>query len=201
MTYEHILREGIVKDAVARAHHGFSGAHDVPSHADARRPIAIVRLVQAPRADQDERTRVGINVGKIILLVLDDPEIVVTQAKVDSEVSLHAVAILEISGIGILKSVAVGVAGDLRAVRRRARQEILQGRESWVGAGGVGEVDSPARCAIKDLRDGGAAEFVAELDVVFAAFPGDVLHHDASWYQRAGGDRLYRHQAARKAQR
>src|SRR6266446_7235837 len=55
---------------------------------------------------------------------------------------------------------------------------ILETESGWIAVEEISEApefQAPAEIGIKDLRDGGAAELVAELDVVLSVFPRDVV--------------------------
>ena len=50
MTHEHVLRERIIEDAVARPDDCLAFPIYVPGHAETRGPVVVIRLVQAARA-------------------------------------------------------------------------------------------------------------------------------------------------------
>src|ERR1700730_729044 len=165
MTREHILRIGVVEKSDASANDRLLVTAYIPSDAHARRPIVVVRLIQAACAHNDIGARCRVKVCEAIVFFLDDPEIVVAEAKIHGEAVAPPIAVLHINCVRILKGIPVGVSRILKPAGRGARKKTSQ----------TAEMNSTAEIDIKNLPKGSAAEFVAEFDIVLAALPGNVV--------------------------
>src|ERR1700737_4221908 len=152
MTREHILRIGVVEKSDASANDRLLVTAYIPSDAHARRPIVVVRLIQAACAHNDIGARCRVKVCEAIVFFLDDPEVVVAEAKIHSEAVGPAIAVLHIKCVRILKGISVGVSRILKSAGRVACKKTTQ----------AAEINPAAEIHIKNLRNGSAAEFVAE---------------------------------------
>ena len=169
MAHKHVLGKRVIKNSVSSSQHGLTFTGYVPGHAHARTPIIVIGLIQTALSEHHTQTRGRINIGKVAVLFLHDAEIVVTQSQVDGDVFLPVETVLDVTGVRIFKSVAVGVALRLRGTEdtgfRYSSDEGIEGSET----------EFAAKSAIEDLRNGSTAEFVAELDVVLSGFPRNVI--------------------------
>src|SRR5208283_3117699 len=121
MPDEHVLRIGIVENAETGPDDSFALPGNIPGHAEARRPVLVIRLVKAALAHRENFTGRGINVGEHVVLFLDDPEIVIAQAEIEGETPREANTVLQIKSVRVLEGVAIGATGSLGTSGRGAR--------------------------------------------------------------------------------
>src|SRR5262245_66402671 len=70
--HKHVLRESIVEDAVTGTHDRSAFASEVPGNADPRRPVVVVRLVQASGAGEAQSAGSWINRCELALFFLNN---------------------------------------------------------------------------------------------------------------------------------
>src|ERR1700747_2349709 len=114
MAHKHVLRERVVKNTPSGPQNSLAFSGDVPGGADARRPVVVVGLIEAAVSNQDVSAGGRIEVAEVAVLFLDDAEIVVAQAEIQGEFPGHVNTVLEISGVGIFKGVAIRIPLPLR---------------------------------------------------------------------------------------
>src|SRR5208282_4034375 len=99
------------------------------------------------------------------MLLLDDPEIVVSQTQIDCECTRNAVTVLRIECVRILKSIPICVPGILRTARRRPRKKLLETVLLQCSGDRVVHViedKSASKRAIENLGDRGPAELITK---------------------------------------
>ena len=185
MSQENVLGEGIIEEAPSAAEYGPAFAGQVVGESDAGREIIVIRIVKAggPAASHLHRgTAVrGIELVQQIVLLFDHPKIIPAQTEVEGQARRPAEAVLQINAVAVFRSMPQGVAGDLTSAVRDALEQRFQRSQ---GASCIQRIRIRNRVkaqlapeiVVDELRDGGAAELVAELDVVLARFPRVVVN-------------------------
>ncbi len=141
MAQEKVLRKGVIENAEAAAHHRLAPAEHIPSKADARRKILVIRFIkpgQSTRTNRDEGAGGRIKVGEKVVLLCYYSEIVPAQTVVQRETGEEMEAVLKIDPMIVLEGVARGVTEIIKRLAKAgvqsAGQEIRKAGERQLPA-------------------------------------------------------------------
>ncbi len=189
MSQEHVLREGIVENAISGAKHRRPLTRGIPGERHARSEILVVGIVEsrwtARSADLHQRSTVVRQqpVEQIVLLARYT-KVVPAQAQVQRQARRPAEAVLDVESVAVLVFVPVGVAGGLAPAGRQAFDKSNQ----------IVEAEFAAEVRVLNDLDRGPAELVAELEIVTANLPGVIVDelpvgiHALPGHARAGAE-------------
>ena len=163
--HEQILRERVIKNSESHTHHRRPLARKIPGHADARRKIPVIGIVQTLPVQHLQLPVRRIDIREQVLLLLHHAVIIPAEPQAQRHILPQVNAVLRIQRGRILKRVAIGVAKNLRAVIRNARQEIAEAVKT----------QRPARRPIENLRHRRPPELVPKHYVVPPFFPRHVV--------------------------
>src|SRR5262249_14218555 len=158
-----VLGEAIIVHAPPGAKHRPAVAAHVPcqGHPGPK----IVPIFRIELLDRIDGRRHGIEKTELVLLFSDHAEVLPAQAVGCRQTLRNAEVVLDIDGMIVLKSLAGGIALGLASAAWDSGDEIIQ----------IGERQPAAIGAVEESIHKGPAELIAELKVVPAGGPGEVI--------------------------
>src|ERR1017187_24036 len=163
MAEDHVLRKGIIEQPTTDAHDSLALSRHVPGNARPRRKVLVIGLVQpaesgsahlgqCANADIGDRIKTRHDeVGKEIVLLLDDSVVIPPQPVVDGKARRYTKAILQIKAVAVFKSVA-------RSGARRGVLETTKTASHWL----------PFKESAQVVEFQPAAEVLLELLLIYA---------------------------------